>query len=83
QPRRLAARTVANLIAEEMPPEPVPCIAYNVRFSDHVTSNTMVKLITYGILLAEIQQDILLLPYDTIIMDEAHEHILNLGFFPR
>ena len=60
QPRRLAARTVANRIAEELKTEPGGCIGYKVRFSDHVSDNTMVKLMTDGILLAEIQQDRLL-----------------------
>ena len=73
QPRRLAARTVANRIAEELKTEPGGCIGYKVRFSDHVSDNTMVKLMTDGILLAEIQQDRLLMQYDTIIIDEAHE----------
>ena len=72
QPRRLAARTVANRIAEELKTEPGGCIGYKVRFSDHVSDNTMVKLMTDGILLAEIQQDRLLMQYDTIIIDEAH-----------
>ena len=71
QPRRLAARTVANRIAEELQTEPGGCIGYKVRFSDHVSDNTMVKLMTDGILLAEIQQDRLLMQYDTIIIDEA------------
>ena len=57
QPRRLAARTVANRIAEELKTEPGGCIGYKVRFSDHVSDNTMVKLMTDGILLAEIQQN--------------------------
>jgi ATP-dependent helicase HrpA len=52
QPRRLAARTVANRIAEELQTEPGGCIGYKVRFSDHVSDNTMVKLMTDGILLA-------------------------------
>jgi HrpA-like RNA helicase len=51
-----------------------------VRFSDHVSDNTMVKLMTDGILLAEIQQDRLLMQYDTIIIDEAHERSLNIDF---
>lgn len=66
QPRRLAARTVANRIAEELKTEPGGCIGYKVRFSDHVSDNTMVKLMTDGILLAEIQQDRLLMQYDTV-----------------
>ncbi len=80
QPRRLAARTVANRIAEELQTEPGGCIGYKVRFSDHVSSNTMVKLMTDGILLAEIQQDRLLMQYDTLIIDEAHERSLNIDF---
>lgn len=80
QPRRLAARTVANRIAEELKTEPGGCIGYKVRFSDHVSDNTMVKLMTDGILLAEIQQDHLLMQYDTIIIDEAHERSLNIDF---
>lgn len=80
QPRRLAARTVANRIADELQTEPGGCIGYKVRFSDHVSDNTMVKLMTDGILLAEIQQDRLLMQYDTIIIDEAHERSLNIDF---
>ncbi|WP_312926908.1 DEAD/DEAH box helicase, partial [Pseudescherichia sp.] len=80
QPRRLAARTVANRIAEELKSEPGGAIGYKVRFSDHVSENTMVKLMTDGILLAEIQQDRLLMQYDTIIIDEAHERSLNIDF---
>ncbi len=80
QPRRLAARTVANRIAEELETPPGGCIGYKVRFSDHVSDNTMVKLMTDGILLAEIQQDRLLMQYDTIIIDEAHERSLNIDF---
>lgn len=80
QPRRLAARTVANRIAEELQTEPGGCIGYKVRFNDHVSDNTMVKLMTDGILLAEIQTDRLLMQYDTIIIDEAHERSLNIDF---
>ncbi len=80
QPRRLAARTVANRIAEELQTEPGGCVGYKVRFTDHVGDNTMVKLMTDGILLAEIQQDRLLMQYDTIIIDEAHERSLNIDF---
>ncbi|MBJ3816763.1 ATP-dependent RNA helicase HrpA [Shimwellia pseudoproteus] len=80
QPRRLAARTVANRIAEELQTEPGGCVGYKVRFNDHVGENTLVKLMTDGILLAEIQQDRLLMQYDTIIIDEAHERSLNIDF---
>ncbi|NHW59395.1 hypothetical protein HA378_29985, partial [Escherichia coli] len=55
-------------------------VGYKVRFSDHVGDNTLVKLMTDGILLAELQQDKLLLQYDTIIIDEAHERSLNIDF---
>lgn len=71
---------MANRIAEELKTEPGGCIGYKVRFSDHVSDNTMVKLMTDGILLAEIQQDRLLMQYDTIIIDEAHERSLNIDF---
>lgn len=80
QPRRLAARTVANRIAEELKTEPGGAVGYKVRFSDHVGDNTLVKLMTDGILLAEIQQDRMLMQYDTIIIDEAHERSLNIDF---
>ncbi|WP_348254172.1 hypothetical protein, partial [Salmonella enterica] len=66
------ALTLANSIDGELQTEQGGCIGYKVRFSVHVSSNTMVKLMTDGILLAEIQQDSLLMQYDTIIIDEAH-----------
>ena len=80
QPRRLAARSVANRIAEELKTEIGQLVGYKVRFSVHVSDSTLVKLMTDGILLAEIQQDKLLLQYDTIIIDEAHERSLNIDF---
>ena len=80
QPRRLAARTVANRIAEELNTEPGSTVGYKVRFTDSVSENTQVKLMTDGILLAEIQQDRLLMQYDTLIIDEAHERSLNIDF---
>ena len=80
QPRRLAARTVANRIAEELETTPGGTVGYKVRFNDQVSETTQVKLMTDGILLAEIQQDRLLLQYDTIIIDEAHERSLNIDF---
>ncbi|MBA2814404.1 ATP-dependent RNA helicase HrpA [Candidatus Pantoea persica] len=80
QPRRLAARTVANRIADELDTSLGGCIGYKVRFNDQVSDSTQVKLMTDGILLAEIQQDRLLLQYDTIIIDEAHERSLNIDF---
>lgn len=80
QPRRLAARSVANRIAQELNSEIGGVVGYKVRFSDHVSDTTLVKLMTDGILLAEIQQDRLLMEYDTIIIDEAHERSLNIDF---
>ncbi|MFU9138111.1 ATP-dependent RNA helicase HrpA [Erwinia tasmaniensis] len=80
QPRRLAARTVADRIADELETTLGGCIGYKVRFNDKVSDTTQVKLMTDGILLAEIQQDRLLMQYDTIIIDEAHERSLNIDF---
>lgn len=80
QPRRLAARSVAERIAHELKSTLGETVGYKVRFSDHVGDNTLVKLMTDGILLAELQQDKLLLQYDTIIIDEAHERSLNIDF---
>lgn len=80
QPRRLAARSVANRIAEELKTEIGQLVGFKVRFSDHVNDTTLIKLMTDGILLAEIQKDKFLLQYDTIIIDEAHERSLNIDF---
>ncbi|WKZ94266.1 ATP-dependent RNA helicase HrpA [Chimaeribacter arupi] len=80
QPRRLAARTVANRIADELETTLGGAIGYKVRFNDQVSDTTQVKLMTDGILLAEIQQDRLLMQYDTLIIDEAHERSLNIDF---
>ncbi|CAI1609334.1 ATP-dependent RNA helicase HrpA [Serratia quinivorans] len=80
QPRRLAARTVANRIADELETPLGGSVGYKVRFNDQVGENTLVKLMTDGILLAEIQQDRLLMQYDTLIIDEAHERSLNIDF---
>ncbi|MEI2264409.1 ATP-dependent RNA helicase HrpA [Erwinia sp. CGal63] len=80
QPRRLAARTVADRIAAELETSLGGCVGYKVRFNDQVSETTQVKLMTDGILLAEIQQDRLLMQYDTIIIDEAHERSLNIDF---
>ncbi|MEW6485810.1 MAG: ATP-dependent RNA helicase HrpA [Pseudomonadota bacterium] len=80
QPRRLAARTVATRIAEEMKSPLGDVVGYKVRFNDQVSDNSRIKLMTDGILLAEIQQDRLLLQYDTLIIDEAHERSLNIDF---
>lgn len=80
QPRRLAARSVASRIAQELNVTLGELVGYKVRFSDHASDNTQIKLMTDGILLAEIQNDRLLLQYDTIIIDEAHERSLNIDF---
>lgn len=80
QPRRIAARTVASRIAEELNTELGGVVGYQVRFNDQTQKNTYVKLMTDGILLAEVQRDPLLLRYDTIIIDEAHERSLNIDF---
>ncbi|WP_439651282.1 ATP-dependent RNA helicase HrpA [Microbulbifer sediminum] len=80
QPRRIAARTVANRIAEELQQPLGHSVGYQVRFTDHSDEHTHVKLMTDGILLAEIQRDPLLNKYDTLIIDEAHERSLNIDF---
>ncbi len=80
QPRRIAARTVANRIAEELHQPLGETIGYQVRFNEQSSENTLVKLMTDGILLAEIQHDRYLNRYDTLIIDEAHERSLNIDF---
>ncbi|AMT69082.1 ATP-dependent RNA helicase HrpA [Mycobacteroides immunogenum] len=80
QPRRLAARTVAERIAEELGTPLGETVGYTVRFTDQASDRTLVKLMTDGILLAEIQRDRRLLRYDTLILDEAHERSLNIDF---
>ncbi|MDO5054423.1 MAG: ATP-dependent RNA helicase HrpA, partial [Pasteurella oralis] len=80
QPRRIAARAVATRIAEELNTELGTLVGYKVRFNDQVSDNTMIKLMTDGILLAEIQHDRFLNQYDTLIIDEAHERSLNNDF---
>jgi len=80
QPRRIAARAVAERIAEELDVELGGAIGYQVRFTDHSNSDTLVKVMTDGILLAELQRDRDLRRYDTIIIDEAHERSLNIDF---
>ncbi len=80
QPRRLAARTVAERIASELNTELGSTVGYKVRFTDSSGDNTLVKLMTDGILLAEIQSDRMLRQYDTLIIDEAHERSLNIDF---
>ncbi|MDM4139358.1 MULTISPECIES: ATP-dependent RNA helicase HrpA [Mycobacterium] len=80
QPRRLAARTVAQRIADELDSPLGDIVGYTVRFTDQVSDRTLIKLMTDGILLAEIQRDRRLLRYDTLILDEAHERSLNVDF---
>lgn len=80
QPRRLAARTVAERIAEELGTQLGGVVGYQVRFTDQSSDQTLVKVMTDGILLAQIQRDPQLLAYDTIIIDEAHERSLNIDF---
>ncbi|AKK06120.1 RNA helicase HrpA [Corynebacterium mustelae] len=80
QPRRLAARTVAERIASELKQDIGESVGYAIRFDDNVKPHTAVKLMTDGILLAEMQRDRYLNAYDTIIIDEAHERSLNIDF---
>jgi ATP-dependent helicase HrpA len=80
QPRRLAARTVAERVAEELGTELGSTVGYQVRFTERTGEDTLVKLMTDGILLAEIQRDRMLRQYDTLIIDEAHERSLNIDF---
>ncbi|HKQ71871.1 MAG TPA: ATP-dependent RNA helicase HrpA [Polyangiaceae bacterium] len=80
QPRRIAARTLASRIASELGVQMGGAVGYKVRFGDHTGQDTYVKLMTDGILLAEIEGDRRLEQYDTIIIDEAHERSLNIDF---
>ncbi|WP_425844436.1 ATP-dependent RNA helicase HrpA [Agrococcus sp. TSP3-2-1] len=80
QPRRLAARTIAERIAEELGTELGQEVGYKVRFTDQVSADTRVKVMTDGILLAEMHRDKDLKAYDTIIIDEAHERSLTIDF---
>ncbi|MGX6742284.1 ATP-dependent RNA helicase HrpA [Streptomyces peucetius] len=80
QPRRIAARTVAERVAEELNTPLGEAVGWRVRFTDQASGDTLVKLMTDGILLAEIQTDRELRAYDTIIIDEAHERSLNIDF---
>ncbi|MEL6869055.1 MAG: ATP-dependent RNA helicase HrpA [Pseudomonadota bacterium] len=80
QPRRLAARSVASRIAEETALTLGKGVGYTVRFDDHSSPDTLVRLMTDGILLNELQQDRLLLDYEVLIIDEAHERSLNIDF---
>ena len=80
QPRRIAARSVAARIAEELQTELGDLVGYKVRFNDQISDNTQIKLMTDGILLAEIQTDRFLNQYSCLIIDEAHERSLNNDF---
>ena len=83
QPRRIAARSVAERISEEITGGPGALgsiVGYQVRFTDQSSEETLVKVMTDGILLAQIQRDPQLLAYDTLIIDEAHERSLNIDF---
>src|SRR6201994_2139936 len=83
QPRRIAARTVAERIAQELDTPLGAVVGYKVRFTDKSGDGTAVKLMTDGILLAEIASDRNLTRYDTLIIDEAHERSLNIDFILR
>ncbi|WP_319557669.1 ATP-dependent RNA helicase HrpA [Thiomicrorhabdus sp.] len=80
QPRRLAARSVAERLAEELHSRIGDKVGYQVRFMDHVAEQSLIKVMTDGILLAEVQNDRYLNQYDTIIIDEAHERSVNIDF---
>ena len=80
QPRRVAARTVAERIADELGTSIGEAVGYTVRFDDRVGDGTLVRVMTDGILLNELQRDRLLRRYDTLIIDEAHERSLNIDF---
>jgi ATP-dependent helicase HrpA len=80
QPRRIAARSVAERIAEELETPLGEVVGFKMRFADQISDGTLVKLMTDGVLLAEIAHDRLLRQYDTIILDEAHERSLNIDF---
>jgi ATP-dependent helicase HrpA len=80
QPRRIAARTVAERISDELDVKLGDAVGWKVRFTDDVSDRTYVKLMTDGILLAELQSDRMLRQYDTLIIDEAHERSLNIDF---
>jgi len=80
QPRRIAARSIASRIAEELHSEVGHAVGYKVRFTDRVSERSYIKMMTDGILLAEMQNDRFLNAYDTLIIDEAHERNLNIDF---
>ncbi|WP_203141104.1 ATP-dependent RNA helicase HrpA [Marinobacter mangrovi] len=80
QPRRLAARSVSSRIAEEIGEQVGQRVGYQVRFTDNTSADSLIKVMTDGILLSEIQHDRFLDRYDTLIIDEAHERSLNIDF---
>ncbi|MEP1126020.1 MAG: ATP-dependent RNA helicase HrpA [Ilumatobacter sp.] len=80
QPRRVAARTIAERVADELTTKIGDDVGYSVRFSDNIDDGTLIRVMTDGILLAEIQRDRMLSRYDTLIIDEAHERSLNIDF---
>jgi ATP-dependent helicase HrpA len=80
QPRRIAAKAVANRIAEELKVLPGDVVGFKIRYTDTTSDNTRIKLMTDGILLSELQHDRQLFKYDTLIIDEAHERSLNIDF---
>jgi ATP-dependent helicase HrpA len=80
QPRRVAARTIAARVAEELGTALGDAVGYSVRFDDRITDSTLVRVMTDGVLLAELQRDRMLRRYDTLIVDEAHERSLNIDF---
>jgi ATP-dependent helicase HrpA len=80
QPRRIAARSIADYLAQDLRTEIGNLIGYKMRFNDRVSTDSLLKVMTDGILLAEIQSDRLLTRYDTLIIDEAHERSLNIDF---
>jgi len=80
QPRRIAARSVASRLAEELKTTVGDAVGFKIRFTDQVSDASLIKLMTDGILLAEVQKDPFLTQYDTLIIDEAHERSLNIDF---
>ena len=80
QPRRIAARSIADFLAKDLHSEMGAAVGYKMRFTDRVSPDSFIKVMTDGILLAEIQSDRLLSNYDTLIIDEAHERSLNIDF---
>ncbi|WP_460599345.1 ATP-dependent RNA helicase HrpA [Flexivirga lutea] len=80
QPRRIAARSVAERVAEELDVTLGETVGYQMRFADHTSQDSLIKVMTDGVLLSELQRDRELRRYDTLIIDEAHERSLNIDF---